>query len=363
MAAEWGRAFLLSFGVIFGILLLEDVFNNLKDLLDFGAGLGEILRYYLVLTPSLLPTVIPVSFLVSVLASLGNLHRHGEVIAMRGLGMSLWRITRPLWAAATTLAAVVFLLNAEWVPWSVEESRRIWENQSFSHQAGTASPEEIGVVHNLAFHNGRDGRLWFINRFSEYTLRAYGITLSRVDGNLRESERIVAREGYFDDIAGHWVLQDGRRMTVDQPSGEVVRSIPFADLSLPEVRDDPTLMRFLEKRPSDLSFRELSWLLEMLPPSSNPRARRYQVQYLNSIATPFYCLFAVGLGIPFAVAGVRVNPMVGTSKAVILFFAYYVVSSLAAMLGTRAAVGPWVAVAVPPAIMLLLSIHFYRKAV
>ena len=46
----------------------------------------------------------------------------------------------------------------------------------------------------------------------------------------------------------------------------------------------------------------------------------FAVQYYAILVKPLICLLVVGLAVPFAVAGVRTNPMVGASKALGLFF-------------------------------------------
>ena len=52
-----------------GLLLLQNVYDNLKDLIDFGAGIGEIIYYYAVLLPSYLPTILPLVFMISISSS------------------------------------------------------------------------------------------------------------------------------------------------------------------------------------------------------------------------------------------------------------------------------------------------------
>ena len=94
--SEWVKAFSLTLGATLGILVLEDLYDDLPDFLGYGAGGSEILTYYLVLLPSFLPSVIPLSLLVSILFSLGGQHGRNEVIAMRACGLSLFRLSRSL---------------------------------------------------------------------------------------------------------------------------------------------------------------------------------------------------------------------------------------------------------------------------
>jgi lipopolysaccharide export LptBFGC system permease protein LptF len=56
---------------------------------------GEIAQYYVVRTPELLVTVLPIALLLALLYALTNHGRHNELIAMRAAGLSLGRISVP----------------------------------------------------------------------------------------------------------------------------------------------------------------------------------------------------------------------------------------------------------------------------
>ena len=85
---EWLRAFLLALGATLGLLVIFDMYDNLGDLLDFNAASADILYYYFIIIPSLLPYILPVAFLVSLLFSLSNLHSNNEIVALRSCGVS-----------------------------------------------------------------------------------------------------------------------------------------------------------------------------------------------------------------------------------------------------------------------------------
>jgi lipopolysaccharide export system permease protein len=69
------------------------------------------------------------------------------------------------------------------------------------------------------------------------------------------------------------------------------------------------------------------------------------------MAGAFSCLIVAGLAVPFAVSGVRVNPAVGVSKSLALFFLYYLLATIGTMLGDQGAVPAWVAAWLPNGFM------------
>lgn len=352
---EWLKVFLLSVFIIFGLLLLSEMQDNLDSLVEYGATRSEIVAYYAILLPSFMPVALPTAFMISLLFALGQLHRNNEVTAMRAAGLSLFRITRPLWTVGIVLTLALYQLNARLVPWSVEQSRELYNSFVFSKAIREATPvDEVGLLYNLTFHNRKDSRIWFVNRFNEYNYRAYGITVSEirpVDGE--ELRRIAANEGFYDDIREQWTFQFGRETLFDPEGGGPIRSLPFDLRVLEGFYEDPGLMKYLEKEPKDLSLTELRRVVNYLRPAGDPRLARYAVTYYDRIISPVSCLIILGLAIPFSLTGVRSNPFVGVSKAMGLFLLYYLLLHVGQFAGTRG-VDPFWAASIPHMAALLL---------
>lgn len=358
---EWLKTFILAMAATLGVLLLEDIQDDLEDFFRWGATSMEILRYYAFLIPSFLPTIIPLSLLISLLFVLGNLHRNNEIVAMRASGLNLFRITRSLWLGGLILSGLMFYLNADLIPRSVETSRTIRESFRLADEATKRSAKDVGIVPQLGFDNRAENRLWFMNRFSEYTNDGFGVTVYQKDDGGREVSRIMSREANFDNTVGHWIFVQGREFTFDPDTGEAIRSVVFDQRSVPEYTEDPTLMITLNKRSDDLSLFELKELIETIPPEDNPRMHSYAVRYQTILANPFSCLVVVGIAIPFAVAGVRTNPLVGVSKAGGLFFAYFIVASIFRLLGEKDTIPISVAAWGPIILMFLVGMVFFKR--
>ena len=333
---EWFKVFLLTLFVLFGLLIIADLQDNLPDLLGFGASTAEIFRYYLIIVPAFVPIAMPMGFMISLLFSLGQFHKNHEITAMRAAGFSLFKITRSLWLAGVLLTVMLFQMNAKLIPWSVEEARQTWNDLAYSKalQENTAE-DEIGLIYNLTFFNRKDSRLWFLNRFNEFNYRAYGVTISVLNPETgKEVTRLVANRGFYDDLNGGWTFNEGRETTFDKVTGDPIRSLAFDQQHLPDFMEDPDLMKALEKRPKDLSLSELKTVVDYLKPAEDPRLATYAVTFYDRLFSPVSCLIILGLAIPFSVAGVRTNPFVGVSKAMGLLFLYYLLLNVAQLAGT-----------------------------
>lgn len=359
---EWLKTFVLAVAATLGVLLLEDFQDDGPDFFSWGASTHQILTYYAYLIPSFLPTIIPVSLLISARFMLGNLHRNNEITAMRASGLGILQITRPLWLAGALLSLAMFYLNAEAVPNSIEVTRTIRDNLRMSHEAERIEARDVGVVPLLGFDNQAAGRLWFMNRFSDFTNDGFAITVYQRDPAGRETSRVIAREGYFDETLGYWIFIDGREISFDPLSGEPVRSLPFDEQAYPSFREHPVLMKTLNKQSEDLSFFELQTLLASIPPEDNPKMRGYAVRYHAILANPFSCLVVIGIVIPFAVSGVRINPLVGVAKTGFLFLIYFMMAAFFQLLGERGTLSVELAAWLPVALGLIASAILLRLA-
>lgn len=359
---EWAVGFALTLGVILGILILQNMYDSLPDLLDTGAGFGEILYYYALALPAYFPAILPVTFLVSLLFSLGNLHRNNEVVAMRAAGAGLLRITRSLWLVGLVLSAFVLYLTAQVIPQTVEQSRTFLENLEYAAVEDEAAADRKSMLYNLGFDNRKEGRLWFMNRFSERSWSGRGVNVHTRDANGMEVARVSAREAYFDDTRGHWVFLDGRELLIDPVTGDPLRSRPFKEKYFERFEEDPGLMLALHKEPEELSLLELKRIIDTVTPEDNPMIRAYQVRYYSLFAAPFSCFVVLGIAIPFATSGVRANPMIGISKCMGLFAVFYVLISLSMILGEREILPVLLAAWLPNVTMLFLGIQLFRGA-
>lgn len=359
---EWAVGFALTVGVVIGILILQNMYDSLPDLLKTNAGFKDIIFYYALSLPAYVPAILPITFLVSLLFSLGGLHRNNEVIAMRAAGASLFRISRSLWLTGLALSGLLFYLTASLIPTTVEQARTFLDNLEYSSQEAEVDSRQIGVIQNLAFDNRKDGRLWFMNRFSERAWLALGVNVyTRNEAGL-EIARVSASEAYYDDTQNSWVFIDGRELIIDEATGDPLRTIPFKEKVMPEFNEDPNLMLALHKKPKELSLFELRRIIDAIPPEENPAVNAYLVRYYTLLAAPFSCLVIVGIAVPFAVSGVRTNPMIGVSKCLGYFAVFYILLSVTSILGERQIIPPGLAAWIPNIVMFLLAVNLFRRA-
>lgn len=359
---EWLQMLGLVLAATCGLLLVQVLYDDFRQLRDLGAR-GTVLARYLVVTmPSFLAVVLPLALLVSLLYVLGRLQRANELTAMRAAGVGFARLTAPIWVIGLFCCGISWWINTTVVPWSVEESRAAKEELEFRHQSSRALPQDrVGAVNSVAFDNPIEHRMWFFNRYSKSTHKGYGVSVSELDPARRETSRITAAEAWFDGARNGWVFRNGRQLIFEPETGELTASKPFAERLEPTYHEQPSLMLLIDRKPTHLSLWELRELVAYLEDERSPKLALYAVRYYGLIADFMGPLIVIAIAIPFAVSGVRVNPAVGVSKSIGLFFLYYVLTSFSTTLASKGFVEPVVAAWLPHAGMAMLAVWFFVR--
>lgn len=358
---EWTQIILLVMLALMGLLTVQVMYNDLPPLLDAGAGFADVGVYLVVSLPSFLALLLPLTLLVSLLYTLGQMHRKHEFTALRAVGISMGRITAPVWGIGLIGCALTWWLNASVVPWSIETASSLRDQLRYRQQSAELSVDRIGAVNAVCFDNRQAGRMWFINRYSSYGKRAYGVTLSFLDSKRRETRRILAKQAWRDDTGKGWVFLEGRELINDSDSPTPISNQTFTRRYIEGLDEDPELMLLIDRKPVDLSFLQLERLIRYFESISSPKLTPYAVRYHGLISDTLAPLIVIAIAIPFAVSGVRVNPAVGISKSLGLFVLYYVFAQLGGSLAAKGYLSPIEAAWIPYIGMTGVAIWlFYR---
>jgi len=247
---EWIKIFVIMLVSTIGILLMEDAYKNLHHFLVHGARGVDLILYHGVLCISFVPIVITLSLFLSLLYVLGNFNRNNEITAMRASGISLIRISIPLLVMAGLCSAVLFYLNSSWVPWAAEKARQLHFKMEEQNVTCHAIP-------NLTYDNFRENRLWIINSF--HPVKSAGVSVYQLNKDRKEIERIVAQSAFYKEGRG-WIFLKGRVITLDEKTGEIVRSQYFDEFEKP-FTEDPAILWLLQQRPRNLTLTEIKQLL------------------------------------------------------------------------------------------------------
>lgn len=358
---EWLTIFVLILGALLGMSIIVDLTRSLEELRQHNASAIDILYYELLVVPTTLPVVLPVTVLISLLYALGRLHRNNEFTAMRTAGLSVFRILRSIWVAGVLLTAGAWYVNASLVPWATEEARSHEAQIKLEARQAKLGTEKAAVIPIVHFYNLRAGRMWFMNRYDTYTRIGHGVQVSVVDSQSSELRRLVAAEASYSSARHGWVFRRGREYTFDQ-AGVLQSPIrTFTEHFEAKFDEDIELMLLMREKPAELSLFEVQRIRNYLHGEKNPLALTYDLEYERKTSAPFGILVVMALAIPFAITGVRVNPAVGVAKSIGVFVAYYMLSMTGKAFAERGAIPVELAAWLPHAVALIVAAWAFRK--
>ena len=111
VAAGFIRIFFISLVVVTVLYVTIDFFDRIGTLLDSGASISSILRYFFYKSPLLISRAIGFATLFSTLFCLGTLARTHEITAIRAGGITVQRIALPLLILSIVVCAFTFVWN------------------------------------------------------------------------------------------------------------------------------------------------------------------------------------------------------------------------------------------------------------
>jgi lipopolysaccharide export system permease protein len=324
-----------------------DLVNEIDHFQEARLHAIDIVEIYLVRTPELLFTVMPVALLLGLLYTLAHHSRHHEITAMRAAGISLWRISLPYFGVGLLFSAALFWIGENAIPEAADRERRIKARRN-------ADASDAQIIRNLSFRNSRDNRIWNIRAYNPNT---FEMTDPHVEWRLKDGSRriLLARSGIRTNDQWRFV----NATTITYPAGRVdTNTIPIKTNSIvvPEFTETPfdiqVQVKFsrlnaveASKRPQ-LSLREIHYIEHHI--ELNPRDRAIlATQRQARLAQPWICLIIPLIALPFGAASGRRNVFIGVAASIFICFGFFVLQRLSLALGTGQYIPPGVAAWVP----------------
>lgn len=126
------------FGAAFLLVLLQALFSYIAELgeLKDGYTAGKAFFYILWQIPSYLYYILPIAGLMGAVIGLGSLASNSEIIIMRAVGVSLWRIVGWVLLPALLLIVLSFALSQWVMPYTNQQAKMIRKSVKQSLQVG-----------------------------------------------------------------------------------------------------------------------------------------------------------------------------------------------------------------------------------
>ncbi|WP_240527407.1 LptF/LptG family permease [Synechococcus sp. 65AY6Li] len=338
------------------VMAVGSLFELVRLVVEAGLSLSAALQVFVLRAPGIIVLTFPMSMLLATLLAYGRLSADNEITALRGCGVSLYRLVVPALLLSLLVTTLTFLFNELVVPVSnrqaaltlnralnrTPEFRR--ENILYQEFGEILAPEPDGTF------SRRQGltRQFYARSFDGQEMR--GVIVLDVS-NEALSQILLAQRGRWDPQENLWVFEEGTNYIVS-PDGTYSNIATFArqELRLPRA---PLDLAQEVRSPEEMNIPELRRYLEVLASSGDlQRVRRLQVNLSQKYAIPFACLAFTLIGAPLGLRPQRTSSSLGLGLSVLIIFAYYVLLFVSQALGQIGTLGPEVAAWLPNCVCL-----------
>jgi lipopolysaccharide export system permease protein len=345
--------FLLGVFIFTMILVTGDVlFQAAMLVIERGVSLSVVLRLFAYRLPELVTLTLPMSCLLSTLLGMTRLASNNELIALKSLGVSYYRMLRPVALASFVISAGALAFNETVVPFAVEAADNLMRYEILKNQA-SALQEKVFLRDG---NGGALRRVLYLETLDAENGLMSGVLVNDFD-NGRLARTSLARRGLWRD--GEWWLEDGQVFEVSE-KGDVRLLLRFDRQKLALTLTPGQLQR-RTKRPMDMSALELWGYMDQARMEGNS-LRQVMVLFHLRLAVPWACVILALLGTSF---GASQRGRAGSGLAffisLLIVFAYYVLMSLCRALGEAGNLAPVLAAWTPNILFLVVGIYFSRR--
>ena len=341
---------------IFGILIFTMIFvagdllfQAAKLIIERGVSLGVVVRLFLYRLPEVVALTLPMSCLLSTLLGMTRLSSNSELIALKSLGLSFFRLLRPIISASFLVAGGALLFNETIVPITTLAAENLMKYEIMKNQA---SPLQEKVF--LRDESGGElRRVLYLDQLDPKAGIMKGVMVHEFQqGRLIRTS--LAQSGVWKD--GEWWIEDGQVFEVSEKG--LVRLLFRFERQKLSLNLSPEQLERRSRRPVDMGALELWDYIAQARMAGSNLSQLWVIFHLK-LAVPWACVIMAILGASFGASRQgRSGTGMGFGISVVLVFAYYVVMSLCRALGEAGSMPPILAAWTPNLVFLVLGLFF-----
>jgi len=285
--------------------------EELRDFVDHNVPMLTILEYYTYFGGWVIKSFFPMFVLLAILFSISILARRHEILAMKATGLSLYRITAPLFIVTMFLAAAHFYYSEYVYP---PANKKRLEIKEFTIEK--KSKRALDRVHNI-YRQISKGYFYTIGSFNVERREGSDLKIYRARSN-RLSEVITAAQIKYVDH--RWIASDGVIRTFDN-KGESFRR--FEAIELPDIEEKPDDFSRRIGKPEDMGYVELARYIDLMKRTGAPYLRE-SIDLDVKLAFPLSSCIVVLICIPFASNPRRGSIAVSFALGTVISLVYFV---------------------------------------
>ncbi|XID74837.1 LPS export ABC transporter permease LptG [Alkanindiges sp. WGS2144] len=286
---------LAMLGAAFLLLLLQMLFSYIAELGELKPGYGayQALTYILWQAPKFLYDTLPIAGLMGAVIGLGSLASNSEIIVMRSVGVSLWRIVGWVLMPALLLIVLSFALSQWVLPYTNDQAKFIQK------QSGKAA--KIGEVYG---YWTREGNRYIYVDYANSLGQLKHVRMIDLDEKYRINQTLTAQTGEYTDRQ-HWQLSQVQQSIINPDGSATAMQQQTVDMDLAL---QPRFVRIVTVAPEDLAPSQLVEYMQYLSEHAQ-LPKPYILAFWQKIAAPFALISLVVIACSFIFGPLRQQSM------------------------------------------------------
>jgi lipopolysaccharide export system permease protein len=352
--------FLFGVGAFSSIgVTIHAAFELVRKIVESGLPVGVAVQVFLLNMPQFIVLSFPMSTLLATLMTYSRLSGESELIALRGCGVSVYRMVLTAVMLSLVVTGLTFIFNEQIAPAATYQATQTLE-QALKSDKPTFKRENI-VYPEYRTTKKADGskekvlmRLFYADQFDGKKMS--GLTI--IDRSQEGLNQIVVSDsGEWNVSQNVWDFYDGTIYFVapDSSYRNILKfkhqqlKLPRTPLTLAERSRDYTEMNIVE------AMEQLE--LERLA-GDEQKIRKLQVRIQQKIALPFVCVVFGLVGAAMGTRPQRSGSGRGTSfgVSVIVIFSYYLFQFITGALAQANILSPFMGAWMPNLLGLVIGL-------
>lgn len=348
------------FGVLIftSIIFASDTFTTLiKQISLYGMPVKVAFMMILLNLPTVMVMTIPISVLFATVMTVNRMCLASELTVLRACGVSINRISRPIFIFALCATIATFLINETIVPVTTQQSKYLamWSITQRHIPEGKKNFTLKELQNGIQLK-----RLFYVEDCTDEHFK----NVSILDvSNPKNIQIIQAKTGISVDKG--WNFKDASVYTIS-PKGKNL-STSWVESTVIDFGSEINQALFASEQGKTHNFFELSKLL--MNDQNQPEKKRMSetertentIELWDKTALPLTSVVLVLLGVPLAITPPRVRYNRGFLFSILIIFFYYLVRAFSISFGQSEVIGPLLAVWLPNIVIGSIGLYLYYK--
>ena len=285
--------------------------------------------------------------------TVNDLSLKSEITIFKACGISIERISRPIFCFALIMTLVSFLINELIVPIASVQSKSL---AIYSLEQKHIPENKMNFTIKDIDKDGKLKRLFYAQWCKDKTLN--NVTVVDIS-NPKNIQIVQAQKGSTSDYG--WKFDDGVIYTISK-NGKIFNTSLFEESNVSFGIGDVNEM--VKETTSEFNFFKL---MRHIKKQKNNLEKKvyleYEINLFDKLALPATTFALALIGVPLAITPPRVRYNRGFLFSILIIFIYYVIRALSLNLGATGTIPPFLAAWLPVVSIALLGGYlFYKKA-